>query len=1057
MRRNTIAKLAAPTPAQMVHRPRVVQALGEMLQDSHAWLAAPGGYGKTTAAADYLQRRGGPFLWCRLDEDDQDPASFYHYLGLALDPADAAALPTFSAEYADQPLAFARRFFRAFFAALPDGLILVLDDVQDAECEAFDDALASLLREAPPHVRCLFLSRTLPADRLRDAALAGRLRLAGGTLLEFSDTEARQFFESRGSAGAAAMAERAGGWAAGLALLAERSASAELWPSMQEAATGDEPALFDLLGRRVFDVLPAPEQDMLLKLGLLPEITPRLAAAMVGSSDAAGLLEHLHRRQFLVSRLQPGSRAVFRLHDLLRDFLARRLEQAFTPADRQALTIKAAEALAADGRPAQAIDLALRGGAHDLAARLMAQAAETALEQGRRATFLDWCARLKGLQDPWLCYWRGVAHLPDDQAAEPWLERAFAGFDTNGDERGRRLAVARAVLVKSDSWRTHTGLSVWTARAMRLLEAPPPALSPNDELLVLMGLLRALDFADDYGAAAPFAARLSDQLSHRLLAPQPGDSANLRLLASAGVIEHAGSADRPELFARAVDAVAESLESPGFSPWVLGLWLVAFGAVSGRCFPYERRGFPYPDAEAALRAAIELGEREGFAGVEFGGLYHLQYQLKLQNRWEDYPPLVDRLAKVADSRHSTQVAVVADCQAALHTWAGRIEAADAACDRFLVAIEAAGEPPIERWPHYVTRFQMLVAGGRLAEGAAYMRSLAPQFDAVVADRTLVCAQLAEALMAKAAGEADYAEKLTGAVEALRRARWTAVFANLPHRLAEVMGDALELGVAPDFCASLIGQRRLAPPSSRPQAWPWPLRIHVLGGLRLERDGAPLASGPKPPARALDLLRALAVAPDHACALADFYDWLWPDLDGDQAKAACEQALQRLRRLLGRADFVVQREGRLRLRMDLVWVDLDHWWTKLRADPQAALASIPGSVLPEERDNPWVLAAADRLRRDVIEAALLASARLQQAGDAAGARALRQRTADVYPDAARIYHAMIAARLASNDMIGAWEDYARFERACPEPEEEDPALAIRDLLRRSAASVSPAAR
>lgn len=1037
MRRNAIAKLLAPAPSRVLRRPRVIAALNRMLEASHGWVAAPAGYGKTTAAVDYLSSREGSSLWCRLDEDDQDPASLYHYLSLCLAPEDAAALPAFGAEYADQPQAFARRFFRAFFAALPAELTIVLDDVHDAESEGFHGALAALLREAPPGVRCLCLSRTLPAEPLREAALTGRLRVVGAELLHFSDAEARALLDVR-EAAVTTPVEQAGGWAAGLVLMAERASGEGLWPTPNTADLGDQPELFELLGRQVFDALPPPEQDMLLKLGLLPEVTQKLAASMVGSSDASGLLERLHRRQFLVTRLEPGERPVFRLHDLLRDFLGRRLETAFAPADRLRLASQAAQALAVDGRPVQAIDLALRYGAHDLAAELMGANAESVLDQGRRATFLDWCARLgDNGADPWLCYWRGVALLPDDEAAEPWFERAYGLFTDRGDQRGRRLAVTRAVLVKTDSWRTHSGLSTWTARALELQRQPAPALDANDELIVLMGLLRALDFADDYSAAAPFAAELSRQLTQRLIAVRPEDSPNLRLLASAGVIEHAGSTARPELFRGAVDAVAGSLGDAVISPWVLGLWLVAFGAVSGRYFPYERRGFPYPDAESALRAAIEIGEREGFAGVEFGGLYHLQYQLKLQNRWAEYATLAARLAKVADSRHSTQVAVVADCEAALHTRFGRIEAAEAACARFLTAIEAAGEPPIERWPHYVTRFQSLLSAGQFAEAAAYMRKLAPQFDAGVADRTIACALIAEALETKIDAPAAYPMRLAAAIDALRSTSWSAALANLPQLLSELLGDALEQGHAAEFCAGLARQRQLEPPASRPAAWPWALRIHVLGDFRLELDGQALLLGPKPPARGLDLLRALATAPDHACALTDLCDWLWPDLDGDQAKAACEQALQRLRRLLGRSDLVIQREGRLHLRKEEVWIDLDHWWSRLRTAPADAVASIPGAILPHEHDNPWVLAASERFRRDVIDAAV-----------AAGARILHQHVLDIYPDAVRIHEALIAERISNRDMVGAWEDYERFQRTCGELDDSRPAAAIRDLMRRA---------
>ena len=54
-------------------------------------------------------------------------------------------------------------------------------------------------------------------------------------------------------------------------------------------------------------------------------------------------------------------------------------------------------------------------------------------------------------------------------------------------------------------------------------------------------------------------------------------------------------------------------------------------------------------------------------GVEFGALYHLQLLMKMRNDFSEFATLIARLAEIADSRYTTQVAVAADCQAALHT------------------------------------------------------------------------------------------------------------------------------------------------------------------------------------------------------------------------------------------------------------------------------------------------------------------------------------------------------------------------------------------------------
>ena len=103
---------------------------------------------------------------------------------------------------------------------------------------------------------------------------------------------------------------------------------------------------------------------------------------------------------------------------------------------------------------------------------------------------------------------------------------------------------------------------------------------------------------------------------------------------------------------------------------------------------------------------------------------------------------------------------------------------------------------------------------------------------------------------------------------------------------------------------------------------------MLGDFRLELNGVPVNPGAKPPTRSLDILRVLAISKDHACSLHDIYEWLWPDADGDQAKAACEQALHRLRKLLSAPELIAQREGKLYLSAQHAWVDLVDWERKV---------------------------------------------------------------------------------------------------------------------------------
>ena len=52
-----------------------------------------------------------------------------------------------------------------------------------------------------------------------------------------------------------------------------------------------------------------------------------------------------------------------------------------------------------------------------LARELILERAGALIAQGRRATIIEWCARLPSQEmNAWLFYWLGVARMPDDAA-----------------------------------------------------------------------------------------------------------------------------------------------------------------------------------------------------------------------------------------------------------------------------------------------------------------------------------------------------------------------------------------------------------------------------------------------------------------------------------------------------------------------------------------------------------------------------------------------------------------------------------------------------------------
>lgn len=240
--------------------------------------------------------------------------------------------------------------------------------------------------------------------------------------------------------------------------------------------------------------------------------------------------------------------------------------------------------------------------------------------------------------------------------------------------------------------------------------------------------------------------------------------------------------------------------------------------------------------------------------------------------------------------------------------------------------------------------------------------------------------------------------LQAAVQRLRALNWTGVLAFLPTVVARLWARALDRGIEPAWIRAAIASRALVPPEPGwPDAWPWSLRLHVLGSFAwqsaAEDDAHPtgLRSAIKP----LELLRRLAAEagldPMPAERLARM---LWPGEGRTGQDKALETTLARLRRLLGDAAALRLAERRLRLDPQRVWLDrvaLERRLARIDAtvamgpgasEPSiagqwdAALALWRGPLLADEGADSvvpdWLLQARMRLRQRMA-ASLLASA------------------------------------------------------------------------------------
>jgi LuxR family transcriptional regulator, maltose regulon positive regulatory protein len=80
------AKLAAPRQRSgLVDRPRILQVLDAGADAALTLLAAPPGFGKSTAVRAWCASRSEPHAWVTLDARDNDPVRLWTYIATAVD------------------------------------------------------------------------------------------------------------------------------------------------------------------------------------------------------------------------------------------------------------------------------------------------------------------------------------------------------------------------------------------------------------------------------------------------------------------------------------------------------------------------------------------------------------------------------------------------------------------------------------------------------------------------------------------------------------------------------------------------------------------------------------------------------------------------------------------------------------------------------------------------------------------------------------------------------------------------------------------------------------
>ena len=404
----------------LVARPRLIERLRRGAESKLTLISAPAGFGKTTLLAEWLAAAPAgerSAAWLSLDPGDNQAASFWTYLVAALQtvaPGVGATSLSLLESPQPPPIETVLATLLNELSAVPNDIVLVLDDYHEVDAPDIHEGMAFLLEHLPPRLHLVITTRADPALPLARLRARGELVEIRAADLRFTPDEAAAYLnEAMGLAltasDVAALEARTEGWIAALQLAALSIQGRDDVAGFIAGFAGDDRYIVDYLVEEVLHRQPEHVRSFLLQTSILDRLSGPLCDAVTGEDGGKAMLEALDRANLFLVPLD-DRRRWYRYHQLFADVLRARLldEQ---PGRAQVLHRRASDWYEENGERSEAIRHAIAAEDFERAADLVELAIPATSQHRREATLRQW-----------------LEALPDELLrVRPVLSNAYAG------------------------------------------------------------------------------------------------------------------------------------------------------------------------------------------------------------------------------------------------------------------------------------------------------------------------------------------------------------------------------------------------------------------------------------------------------------------------------------------------------------------------------------------------------------------------------------------------------------------------------------------------------
>jgi len=973
-------KLSRPRLHQTYLRKRLFHILSKSLDRCALWVCGPAGSGKTTLVNSFLHTNNIPCIWYGIDQTDTDIASFFYFLGKALEEIsadDSVYLPSFAQGSIFDTAIFTKRYFNLMSQQISTPFAIVLDNYQAAGEETnLHEVVCDAMDILQGKITVIICSRTEPPPAFARLQANRNLQVVDWHQLRFQEKEIKGVINcitdtTYPDTVIAGLHRKTDGWIAALLLILIKK---ENFENIEQLLLSHNTPyeIFDYLGNIIFDRLDPEVKNILMKLSFLPTISPKAAQSLAGNR-ACHILKTLTRKNSF-THVKIGEPPEYYFHPLFKEFLQKKAHEMFPLSEHRMILLQTAAFLAKEEKTEDAINLYMESGHALKTINLIISQSPILASQGRVQTIETWIDALPQktvFNTPWLLFWKGICkiHAAPDQA-KPFFQKALEQFEAQSDPAGCYMSLSGILDAVTYQFDVFHELDQYF-EICRTLENRFGVEIPSEMYFALTtSMLNALVLRfHDTDQVIKWEERgwqmlpRTKNVTRGMLIFSP----LILLKIIQGNLYAAGQLLKT--FQKEIDKTKFPLSCLTFENF--------------SCFHAWLSG-DFQKGIAAARRAMDLEKETGIFVIFSGIRIHAAIAAMGLGKFNKARKLLEEIAP-----YLTYQGIWS--QSIYHytfSWLGLLteNLTDALYHAriFFDKATQSGNNTVFTTGHLLMA-KVLYASGDTSAAERHLRKSFRFCSRYRAAQDNFMALLTLTIFLNNKHKDAAAEKcLKKAMRLGRREGYRYAFLWIPKEMARLCSQALKKDIEVKYVRTLIKTHHLVtdePPFDVP-GWPWGVRILSFGEFKIELAEKPLKFSRKAQQKPIAMLKYIMAKGGTNIIEQALMDALWPDSEGDAAYNAFTTTLHRLRKMLKSKDAVVHSQGILSFNSNVVWTDIQAFETCCRSidqklarrnDTEYALRLLNellllyrGPFIPAD-PSPWMIPQREKMRAKFLHA------------------------------------------------------------------------------------------